>query len=164
MRQDYLSGGVLLALAAAYYAATGTIAESTLSDEIGATGLPRLLALLLALIGLALLVRTALADLSARRTRVPAIAAEEEEEEGASLPRAIGLLLIGGAYVVLLPFLGYFLSVAMLIGAVAFYEGAARSWVLPTAALGGATLYWAIFVKLLGVHQPAGSLFQGWLS
>lgn len=162
MRQDYLSGGVLLALAAGYYAATGTIAESTLSDEIGATGLPRLLAMLLAFIGLALLVRTAFADLSARRTHVPQVAAEEED--GASLPRAVGLLLIGGAYVLLLPFLGYFLSVAMLIGAVAFYEGAARSWVLPTAALGGATLYWAIFVKLLGVHQPAGSLFQGWLS
>lgn len=162
MRQDYLSGGVLLALAAAYYVATGNIAESTLSDEIGATGLPRLLAMLLALIGLALLVRTALADRAARRAR--ATAAPAEEEEGASLPRAVGLLLIGGAYVVLLPFIGYFLSVALLIGAVAFYEGAARSWVLPAAALGGATLYWAIFVKLLGVHQPAGTLFQGWLS
>lgn len=162
MRQDYLSGGVLLALAAAYYVATGNIAESTLSDEIGATGLPRLLAMLLALIGLALLVRTALADRAARRARVTA--APAEEEEGASLPRAVGLLLIGGAYVVLLPFIGYFLSVALLIGAVAFYEGAARSWVLPAAALGGATLYWAIFVKLLGVHQPAGTLFQGWLS
>lgn len=162
MKRDFLSGGVLVALAAAYYIASGSIAESTLSDEIGATGLPRLLAMLLALIGLALLVRTALADLAARRNRVPQVAAEEEE--GASLPRAIGLLLIGGAYVVLLPFIGYFLAVALLIAGVALYEGAARSWVLPTAALGGATLYWAIFVKLLGVHQPAGTLFQGWLS
>ncbi|MDQ0305081.1 tripartite tricarboxylate transporter TctB family protein [Ancylobacter polymorphus] len=162
MKRDFLSGGVLIALAAAYYIATGTIAESTLSDEIGATGLPRLLAMLLAFIGLALIARTAFVALAARRANVPQIPAEEEE--GAPLPRAVGLLLIGGAYVLLLPFLGYFLSVALLIGAVAFYEGAARSWVLPTAALGGATLYWAIFVKLLGVHQPAGSLFQGWLS
>lgn len=162
MKRDFLSGGVLIALAAAYYIATGTIAESTLSDEIGATGLPRLLAMLLAFIGLALIARTAFVALAARRANVPQAAADEEE--GAPLPRAVGLLLIGGAYVVLLPFVGYFLSVALLIGAVAFYEGAARSWVLPTAALGGATLYWAIFVKLLGVHQPAGSLFQGWLS
>lgn len=162
MKRDFLSGGVLIALAAAYHIATGTIAESTLSDEIGATGLPRLLATLLAFIGLALIARTAFVALAARRANVPQAAADEEE--GAPLPRAVGLLLIGGAYVVLLPFIGYFLSVALLIGAVAFYEGAARSWVLPTAALGGATLYWAIFVKLLGVHQPAGSLFQGWLS
>lgn len=162
MKRDFLSGGVLIALAAAYYIATGTIAESTLSDEIGATGLPRLLAMLLAFIGLALIARTAFVALAARRANVPQVAADEEE--GAPLPRAVGLLLIGGAYVVLLPFIGYFLSVALLIGAVAFYEGAARSWVLPTAALGGATLYWAIFVKLLGVHQPAGSLFLGWLS
>lgn len=162
MKRDFLSGGVLVALAAAYYIASGSIAESTLSDEIGATGLPRLLAMLLAFIGLALIARTAFVALAARRARVPA--APAEEEDGAPLPRAIGLLLIGGAYVVLLPFIGYFLSVALLIAGVALYEGAARSWVLPTAALGGATLYWAIFVKLLGVHQPAGTLFQGWLS
>ncbi|TCK23589.1 tripartite tricarboxylate transporter TctB family protein [Ancylobacter aquaticus] len=162
MKQDFLSGGVLVALAAAYYAASGSIAESTLSDEIGATGLPRLLAMLLALIGVALIARTAFVALSARRARVPA-EAPAEEEEGAPLPRAIGLLLIGGAYVVLLPFIGYFLAVALLIAGVALYEGAARSWVVPAAALGGATLYWAIFVKLLGVHQPAGTLFQGWL-
>ncbi|WP_018388344.1 tripartite tricarboxylate transporter TctB family protein [Ancylobacter sp. FA202] len=162
MKRDFLSGGVLIALAAAYYIATGSIAESTLSDEIGATGLPRLLAMLLAFIGLALIARTAFVALAARRANVPQAAADEEE--GAPLPRAIGLLLIGGAYVVLLPFIGYFLAVALLIAGVALYEGAARSWVLPTAALGGATLYWAIFVKLLGVHQPAGSLFQGWLS
>lgn len=162
MKRDFLSGGVLVALAAAYYIASGSIAESTLSDEIGATGLPRLLAMLLAFIGLALIARTAFVALAARRARVPV--APAEEEDGAPLPRAIGLLLIGGAYVVLLPFIGYFLAVALLIAGVALYEGAARSWVLPTAALGGATLYWAIFVKLLGVHQPAGSLFQGWLS
>ena len=162
MKRDFLSGGVLVALAAAYYIASGSIAESTLSDEIGATGLPRLLAMLLALIGLALIARTALVALAARRAGVPV--APAEEEDGAPLPRAIGLLLIGGAYVVLLPFVGYFLAVALLIAGVALYEGAARSWVLPTAALGGATLYWAIFVKLLSVHQPAGTLFQGWLS
>ncbi|MDQ0346657.1 tripartite tricarboxylate transporter TctB family protein [Ancylobacter vacuolatus] len=163
MKRDFLSGGVLIALAAAYYIATGSIAESTLSDEIGATGLPRLLAMLLAFIGLALIARTAFVALAARHASVP-VAPPAEEEEGAPLPRAIGLLLIGGAYVVLLPFIGYFLAVALLIAGVALYEGAARSWVVPAAALGGATLYWAIFVKLLGVHQPAGTLFQGWLS
>jgi putative tricarboxylic transport membrane protein len=31
-------------------------------------------------------------------------------------------------------------------------------------ALGGAALYWAVFVKLLGVNQPVGAIWQGLLS
>ena len=77
------------------------------------------------------------------------------------LPRAVGFLLFGAAYVIVLPFVGYVVGTALLIGAVALYEGAARNWVVPAAAIGGGVFYWAIFVKLLGVHQPVGSLFQG---
>jgi hypothetical protein len=55
-------------------------------------------------------------------------------------------------------------SIALLIGAIAFFERAERPWIVPAVAIGGAILYWAIFVKLLGVNQPAGSLWQGLLS
>lgn len=164
MNRDFLSGGVLLAIAAAYYLASGTIAESTLSDEVGATGLPHLLAALLAFIAVALMARAALAHRAARRAAGPARDLAEDEEDGASLPRAVGLLLLGAAYVVLLPLLGYVIAVALLIAGVALYEGAARNWIIPAAALGGAALYWAIFVKLLGVHQPTGTLLQGLFS
>ncbi|MCK0206641.1 tripartite tricarboxylate transporter TctB family protein [Starkeya koreensis] len=164
MNRDLIAGAVLLAIAGAYYVSIGTIADSTLSDEVGAAGLPLALAGLLALIALVMMARAVLATRAARRAGGPVAAVEDDEEGDASVPRALGLLLIGAAYVVLLPYAGYVLSVALLIAAVAFYEGAARSWVIPAAAIGGAALYWAIFVKLLGVHQPAGILVQGWLS
>ncbi|WP_428031708.1 tripartite tricarboxylate transporter TctB family protein [Ancylobacter sp.] len=164
MNRDLIAGAVLLAIAGAYYATIDTIAESTLSDEVGAAGLPRLLAALLALIAVVMMARAVLAARAARKATAAVHHPDEDEENDASVPRALGLLLIGAGYVVLLPYAGYVVCVALLIAAIALYEGAARSWVVPAAAIGGATLYWAIFVKLLGVHQPAGMFFQGWLS
>lgn len=160
MNKDTMSGLVLLALAAAYYWATGGIADSTLSDEVGAIGLPRALTIALAGLGLILIVRS----LFAARPAKAAHAAPEDEEEDARIPRAVGFLLFGAAYVLLLPYVGYLVGVALLIGAVALYEGAPRRWTVPVAAIGGALFYWAVFVKLLGVPQPAGILFQGLFS
>ena len=159
MNKDLLSGAALLVIAGTYYTWTSYIADSTLSDEVGAGGLPRALAVVLALLGVILIARTLLVARAAAPTA--AAPADDDEEEQASLPRGIGFLLIGAAYVALLPFVGYILATALMIAAVALYEGAPRTWVIPAAATGGGVLYWAIFVKLLDVHQPMGSIFQG---
>jgi len=159
MNKDLLSGVALLGISGSYYTWSTYIADSTLADEVGAGGLPRALAIMLAILGVILIARTLLVARTA--TSVAAPVKSDDEEEQASLPRGIGFLLIGAAYVFLLPFIGYILATAMMIAAVAVYEGAARTWVIPAAALGGGIFYWAIFVKLLGVHQPMGSIFQG---
>lgn len=159
MNKDLLSGAALLGIAGVYYLWTSGIADSTLSDEVGATGLPHALAFVLALLGVILVVRTLLVARAAAQNT--AATAQDDEDEQASLPRGIGFLLIGAGYVVLLPFVGYILATALMIAAVALYEGAPRTWVIPAAAIGGGILYWAIFVKLLDVHQPMGSIFQG---
>ncbi|NTS33316.1 tripartite tricarboxylate transporter TctB family protein [Phyllobacterium sp. BT25] len=156
MRKDLISGLVLLAGAGTYYAWAGEIADSTLSDEVGAAGLPHVLAIVLAILGILLMGRTLLAS----QARQVAAGADDDERD-ARLPRAVGFLLFGAAYVILLPFVGYVIGTALLIGGIALYEGAPRTWVVPVAAIGGGIFYWAVFVKLLGVHQPAGSLVQG---
>ncbi|WP_342362815.1 tripartite tricarboxylate transporter TctB family protein [Terrarubrum flagellatum] len=163
MTKDMWGGVALLIIAAAYYIGIGQIAESTLSDDVGATGLPRMLALSLAVVALALIARSLIAARAATVTAAGA-ANDDEEEETATLPRAIGLLLFGAAYILILPYAGYLVSIALLIAGVCAYEGAARDWRLPVIAIAGAALYWAIFVKLLGVHQPAGLVFSGLLS
>ncbi|CAN7631614.1 tripartite tricarboxylate transporter TctB family protein [Phyllobacterium sp. LjRoot231] len=156
MNKDLISGVVLLAVSGTYYAWSGEIADSTLSDEVGATGLPHVLSVILAILAVLLIVRAVL--LSRART---VAAAGTDDESDAHFPRAVGFLLLGAAYVFLLPFVGYIAGTALLIGAVALYEGAPRNWVALAAAVGGAVFYWAVFVKLLGVHQPVGSIFQG---
>lgn len=157
MNKDGWSGLVLLVLAGGYYFATGSIANSTLEDEVGAIGLPRALAVVLALIGIALFLR------SLRTGRTAAADDRDEQEADVRLPRALGFLALGAVYVLILPYVGYLVSVALLIGTVALYEGAPRRWTIPAAAIGGAVLYWAIFMKLLGVNQPVGTLFEGLL-
>ena len=159
MNKDALSGLVLLLIAGLYYAATGQIADSTLSDEVGAGGLPQVLSIALAGLGLLLFVRALLAARSAAPPK-PA----ESTDGDARLPRAVGLLLFGAAYVLVLPYLGYIASIALLIGAIALFERAERPWAVPAVAIGGAVFYWAIFVKLLGVNQPVGSLWRSLLS
>ena len=160
MNKDGWSGIVLLVLAGAYYWASGAIANSTLEDEVGAVGLPHALAVALALLGLILVVRAVLAA----RAETAAASGPEDEERDAKFPRALSFLAFGAAYVLILPYVGYLVGVALLIGTVALYEGAPKRWTVPAAAIGGALLYWAIFVKLLGVNQPVGTLFQGLFS
>ena len=158
MNKDLLSGLVLVLIAGLYYVGSGTIADSTLSDEVGASGLPRVLSVVLAGLGLLLVVRSLIA------VRPAARASKEDDVVGSRLPRAIGFLAFGVGYVLLLPILGYIVSIALLITSVALFERAERPWLVPVTAIGGAVLYWAIFVKLLGVNQPIGSLWQSLVS
>ena len=162
MNKDLLSGVVLLAVAGTYYIWATQIADSTLSDEIGADGLPRVLSVILVILAVSLIGRTLLSMRLRSATTSAGGADEDEGDENAPLHRALGFLLFGAAYIFLLPLVGYILATALLIGAIALYEGAPRrSWVVPAAAIGGGVFYWAVFVKLLGVNQPVGSIFQG---
>lgn len=157
MRKDLIGSIALLGVAAAYYAASTTIFSSALADEVGADGIPVLLAALLAVIALALGVQAFV--------RVPAPAkpagAEGESKDEAEAPvlRALGLLGFGVLYILVVQILGYFPTIALLIGAVALYEGMRLSWRLVAVALGGAAFFWLLFVMVLGIRQPAGLFF-----
>lgn len=156
LNRDTLGGVVLLAIAALYYWATQSIAESTLSDDVGASGLPRALTIILAMLASLMIARALLA----RSSKAETGASGGAEDLDATPRRGLAFLLFGAAYVAILPFAGYFISVALLIAAIAIFEGAPRRWTVPAAALIGATLYWAIFVRVLGVRQPMGWLLE----
>jgi hypothetical protein len=152
MNKDVVSGGVLLVVAAAYYWATLQIADSSLSDEVGAQGLPRILAFLLA--GLALLIFVRGFLLVPKR-----LATIDGDEDPDALPRrALGFLAIAAGYVLVSPLVGYGPALALLIAAVAIYEGTKPSWRMAAIAIGGAVVFWLLFVQLLGVEQPASAL------
>ena len=153
MNRDILGGAVLLAVAAAYYAATVEIPESSLSDEVGAQGLPRILAALLAVLSLSIIAR---GWWTARRTPRGSAAAGEGD---ASVPRALGLLAIAAGYVLIAPLVGFAPALAILIAVVALYEGMRPSWRLAAVAVAGAVVFWLLFVQLLGVEQPRSLLF-----
>ncbi len=72
MHKDTIAGLLLLALAGAYFLATRAIPDSSLSDAVGATGLPYVLAAALAILAAMLTVKGLLASRAARRRFRPA--------------------------------------------------------------------------------------------
>lgn len=159
-QKDLAGGLIVLAIAILYYLGIGDIAESSLADDVGAGGLPRILAFALAGFGAVLVARAIIEGALARTPKPAAIVTQPGDDDPiAPLPRALGFLGFGAAYVVLVPIIGYLPAMALLIGAIALFEGAAANWKTALIAMGGAVGYWAIFVKLLGVHQPSGWFF-----
>ncbi len=154
-RDEFLGLG-LMVLAAAYWAAADQIPVSLLSDEVGADGAPKMLAVALAVCS-ALLVVTS-------RMRPVLVGGEEEgspaDRRRAQL-RAAGLF--GGlcAYALLLPILGYPLSLMLLIGGAAVYGGARPTIGLAAIAAGGGIFFWLFFSKFLGVLLPLGIWMPG---
>lgn len=164
MNKDLASGLVLLALSGAYFWAAETIPHSMLDDAFGPRGLPVVLAGLLAFLALVLTARGLVGLRTSPAADVAANDEEEANEPDAPLPRAVGFLLIGVGYILVLPWLGYPVAIALMIAGVAVYEGARRDWRVPAAAAFGGLLFWLLFNKLLGVGQPAGALFSAFSS
>ena len=72
------------------------------------------------------------------------------------LRRAAGVLAIGVGYVLVAPFAGYVPAIALVIVALAAYQGASLDAKLLLTALAGAVFLWFVFVYLLHIRQPAG--------
>jgi putative tricarboxylic transport membrane protein len=159
MRKDLLSGlGLFLIAAAFYWAATG-IQVSTLSDNFGPQGLPKALAICLGVVSIGLIGRAFIARTAASSQAEPSSEGGEGEPGEATLPRALGLVAIGAGYVAIVRVVGYVPAIALLIAAVALYEGLRPSLRLVAVALGGAAFFWLLFVQVLGVPQPQGLVF-----
>jgi hypothetical protein len=154
MNKDAIGGAILLAAAGAYYWATRQIPDSSLSDEVGAQGLPLILAVLL--VGLAALIIVRGLVVAPKQA---IIVADDDDHVDATPARALGFFAFGASYVVLSPLLGYAAAIGLLIAAVAIYEGMRPSWRLAAVAVGGAAAFWLLFVELLGVEQPSTLLF-----
>jgi hypothetical protein len=153
MTKDLVLGGVLLVVAAACYFVTSAIPDSQLADAVGARGLPRIYAILLAVLALLLVVS------SWRRRRVDSAKATRDEQADRSLQslvRAAGMLALGVIYLIALPWAGYVVSIAALIGGTAYYQGGRLTKQLLLVAAAGALLLWIVFVMLLRIPQPPG--------
>ena len=148
MKRDLVTAVIGLALAIGYYMVASDIASGQLADDVGPDGLPRIYAWMLGGLSMLLGARALLQ----RAATSPA----SGEDEGHAAIRALGLLLIACAYVAAVPFLGYTLTITVVIAVAALYQGGRLSWPLAlTSALGAAAL-WYVFVYLLHIAQPEG--------
>jgi putative tricarboxylic transport membrane protein len=152
MPRDTVVGAVVLAIAGVYWWAAGTIRRSSLDDAIGAAGLPNTLAAVLAGLALLLILRGLI--LRPRPAQAAEVAASSDVPR-AHL-RAAGMLTLGILYLLVVPTLGYALSVALLMAGVALYNHRPPKLDLVLFAIFGAAAFYVLFVKILGIPLPPG--------
>lgn len=156
MARDLTCAAVLFVIAAAYYVLASGIGRSALSDEVGPAGLPLVYATILGGLAILLALKTGLRYVIARKAQESA--APERSRAPFVLRRAAGTLAIGAGYVLLVNVLGYWLSLALLVPAMAAYQGEPIGRRLALISIAGATVFWGLFVWLLGIPMP-----QPWL-
>ncbi|MCA3594476.1 MAG: tripartite tricarboxylate transporter TctB family protein [Methylobacterium sp.] len=156
MKKDLAAGITLLCLSAGYAWMTRRIPMSSLSDGVGPQGLPNLLAIALAIVALALIGKSLLALRLAAPVEVKA--AEAEEGERAGLPRALAFAGLGIGYMILAPWTGFAVAIALMVMATALFEGAKASPRLVAVAVLVGLGFWLVFVRFLGVEQPVSRL------
>lgn len=148
LTRDAIVGIAAIAFGVAYWLMADAVPTSLLSDQVGAGGVPRVLATALAILGAIQIWRgvwqggtDSAIDMNAHS-------------------RALGLLALGCAYVAAMPHLGFLLTTAILIVAASVYAGIKMGRdILVVGAVSGVA-FWAIFAKLLGIAMPSG-VFAG---
>jgi hypothetical protein len=147
--RDLVLGTVMLAATLAYYALTTQVPQSALDDEVGPVGLPRLYAILLAVLCVIVIVRSLLVLFRRKSQR--------GDDERRWSWRFVGMLLIGVGYVAIVPWLGYVASIALLIASTAWYQGGTIHRRVVFVSFSGALLLWLLFVVILRIPQPPGA-------
>lgn len=155
MDRDLACGLIGLAIALVYLSLASLIPESVSSDPVGAAGMPHLLGYSL----LAVSVLFSGQRILALRT---GISEPEPEKRGVFEEPVRAFLLASGAVAICAVFVfifdtaGYLLSVALLLFAMAAYQGVHLGPRLIATSVGGALMLWLIFAKLLSVRVPTG--------
>jgi hypothetical protein len=148
--RDLGFGAAAILLGLFWYLQAAAIEDSLLSDAVGAGGVPKVLAAIMAGAGALLVLRTLL--------RAPP---EEAGRAWLAHGKALGLLALMVAYVLAAPVLGYPLAIGLFAAAVAVYAGAPVGLTPLAFGAGVAAVFWTGFVKLLGIAFPVGTLFGG---
>jgi putative tricarboxylic transport membrane protein len=142
----------LIGIAGLYWLGADQIRVSRLEGIVGAQAVPKGLAVCLAMLAALLIAQDAWRG---RRAAGAAVEASEVSGSYAHL-RALGMLLIGVGYLVLVGTIGYVPAVALLVMATALYLGEGLSARLLVVAAGLALFYYLVFVRLLGIPLPPG--------
>lgn len=151
LSRDFVGGLAAILTGSVYLFFTYKLRTSSLADSVGPAGLPKVLGILMILLGLALCVQATFNYLKSGKPNTP-----EWTGQGKRVLRAAGLLLLGITYLMVVETLGYAVSIALLIMLTALYLGTPWSWRVPVIAGSGALALWAIFVQLLRISMPPG--------
>jgi hypothetical protein len=157
MTRDSYIGVGLLAFSVLFWVEANRIPTSFLDTSVPASAIPKMLGVMMGVLSLILIVQGILA-----RKKAPS-AEPDEEADGVATSwhghqRALGMFVIGVCYLVVVSYLGYIVSTALLLAAVAYFNGKKSALPLILFAGLGAVFFYAMFTLGLGVQMPGGLL------
>ena len=153
---DRITGVLGILVSASYIAYARQIEDSLLADEVGAAGVPTAVGLVMMLAAAGLLLK------ARRPSAAPVGDGAKADTPWAAHWLALALLGVLAAYVLVLPVAGYWVSVALLIGAVSALVGACDRKVILACSVLGASGLFTLFTLLLNIRLPAG-LWPSWM-
>jgi putative tricarboxylic transport membrane protein len=170
-QRDRLLALATLVFAGSLIAGARGLEDSLLSDAVGAGGVPQGVGIVMGLAAVALFGKSFLSAGSkpgaaaVATTEAPSQAptdadANPAEPWQAAAGRTAGLVAILVAYGLLLPWLGYTLTVALLVLTSGWLAGAPLKPPLLLCAVAAGPLLWALFDWALRVRMPVGSLWS----
>lgn len=147
---------LLVVFGLVYYRASTQIPSNMLEDPVGASGFPRMLALVITGLSAISLVQALLAMRRAADGPVSA-APPLAEVARKHLPTLI-LLVTLIVFLMVFDWLGYILAVSAMLLAVFVQTGIRLAWQPVVIAILGSLGFWVAFGAILGVRLPAGLL------
>lgn len=167
--RDVWIGLAAVVLAGVYWYGADQIPISPLDGAVNAAAMPKALAYALGGLAVLLIVRALAIDAITRRATAaagaapPAAPARTDAQDGEDAVsrrkrhlRAGGMLAIGVLYLIAVPYLGYMLSIALLVFAVATYMQARPDRRLLLLSAGIAVFFYLLFVRFLNIPLPPG--------
>ena len=151
--RDFVGGLAAVMIAAIYLVFAYELRTSALDDSVGPGGMPRAYGWMMLVLGLMISAGAILKQMRSGSTLDLKI---EWKGQGRRILWAAGLLAIGVCYILGVGVLGYPVAIALLLIAVALYQGAKPGLHIAAIGIGGAAFLWAAFVIVLGVSMPKG--------
>jgi putative tricarboxylic transport membrane protein len=164
-QRDRLLAVLTAVFAGSLIAGARNLEDSLLSDAVGAGGVPQGVGIVMALAAVALFAKSFFGGAGRAATVEPQDKTRGERDGktpsgwGAA-KRTVGLVAILAAYGLLLPWLGYPLSIGLLVLASGWLAGAPFKAPLLMCAVAAGPVLWAIFDWALRVRMPVGSLWS----
>jgi putative tricarboxylic transport membrane protein len=160
---DKITGAAGMLAGAAYGYTALNIEDSLLADAVGAGGVPLAVSATLFLAALILSLRAWFKSPVQTPVQTPVQSADpavqsDAAQGGSAHPHLMAgaLLLLLALYVWVLPFLGYLLSIGLLVASCAWLGGARQKRSLMLAALLAGPALWLIFDWALAIGLPMG--------
>ncbi|WP_134494523.1 tripartite tricarboxylate transporter TctB family protein [Microvirga pakistanensis] len=154
MRGNLIVGLLLLIFSVVFWLGADAIPKSRLSGSVGADGLPKMLAIALGVLSAGLIAQTLL--MMRTVSAAASVSREKKREELSLYLRGFGMVAIGAAYLALVSYLGYMLTIALLLLTVAIYNGKRPTVGALLFAVVGSVFFYLLFVQVLEVPLPAG--------